>query len=85
MQLTVKKIIFHIKLRDSPLTNKGLHIKSMNGGLVSNISKSLLIVTNVLLLKTTTNKTCFKALNRTIRAVVILQTHFHMIRTTEGG
>jgi hypothetical protein len=67
MQLTVKKSVFHIKLRDSPLANRGHRNKRMNGGPVSNRSKSLLVVTTVLLLKTTSNKTRFKALNRTIR------------------
>jgi hypothetical protein len=68
MQLTVKKIILHIKLRDSPPTNRGHCNKSMNGGLVSNMSKSFLIVTTVLLLNTTSNKMHFIALNRAIRA-----------------
>jgi hypothetical protein len=40
----------------------------MNGGLVSNMSKSLLIVTIVLSLKTTSNKMHFITLNRAIRA-----------------
>jgi hypothetical protein len=67
MQLTVKKSVLHIKLRDNPRTNRGHRNKRMNGGSVSNRSKSLLVVTTVLLLKTTSNKTRFKALNRTIR------------------
>jgi hypothetical protein len=32
MQLTVKKSILHVKLRDGPTTNRGHHNKSMNGG-----------------------------------------------------
>jgi hypothetical protein len=67
MQLTMKKIILHIKLRDSPPTSRGHHNKSMNGSPMSNQSKSLLIVTIVLLLETTGNKTHFIALNRAIR------------------
>jgi hypothetical protein len=66
MQLTMKKSVLHVKLRDSPPTNR-CH-KSMNGGPVSNRSENLLVVTTVLLLKTMSNKTRFKALNRTIRA-----------------
>jgi hypothetical protein len=66
-QLTVKKSVLHIKLRDSPPMNRGHRNKRMNGGPVSNRSKSLLVVTTVLLLKTTSNKTRFKTLNRTIR------------------
>jgi hypothetical protein len=68
MQLTVEKTILHVKLRDGPPTNRGHHNKSMNGGLVSNRSKSLLIVTTILLLKTMGNKTCFIVLNRATRA-----------------
>jgi hypothetical protein len=47
--------------------NIGHRNKSMNGGRVSNRSESLLVVTTVLLLKITSNKMHFKALNRTIR------------------
>jgi hypothetical protein len=68
MQLTVKESILHVKLRDSPSTNRGHRNKRMNGGPVSNGSESLLVVTTVLLLKTTSNKTLFKAFNKTIRA-----------------
>jgi hypothetical protein len=39
----------------------------MNGGPVSNMSECPLIIMIVLLLKTMSNKTRFKALNRTIR------------------
>jgi hypothetical protein len=67
MQLTVKKIVLHVKLRDSPPTNRGHHNKRMNGGPVSDRSESLLIVRSILLLKTMSNKMHFKALNRTIR------------------
>jgi hypothetical protein len=67
MQLTVKKSILHVKLRDGPPTNRSHCNKSMNGDPMNNRSKSLLIVTTILLLKTTTNKTRFIALNRAIR------------------
>jgi hypothetical protein len=50
MQLTVKKSILHVKLRDGPLMNRSHHNKSMNGGPLSNRSKNLLIVTTILLL-----------------------------------
>jgi hypothetical protein len=67
MQLTIKKNIFHIKLRDGSLMNRGHCNESMNGGPVNNRSKSLLIVMIILLLRTTSNKTCFIVLNRAIR------------------
>jgi hypothetical protein len=67
MQLTMKKNILHVKLRDGPPTNRGHLNKSMNGGPMSNRSKGLFIVTTVLLLKTTGNKTRFIALYRAIR------------------
>jgi hypothetical protein len=67
MQLTMKKSILPVKLRDSPPMNRGHRNKRMNDGLMSNRSKSLIVVTTVLLLKTMSNKTRFKALNRTIR------------------
>jgi hypothetical protein len=67
LQLTVKKSILHVKLRDGPPTNRGHRNKSVNGSSVSNRSKGLLIVTTVLLQKTTGNKTSFIALNRAIR------------------
>jgi hypothetical protein len=73
MPLTVKKNILHVKLRDSTqTTNRGHHNKSMNSGPMRNKSKSLLIVTIILLLKTASNKTHFIALNRAIRVVLIL-------------
>jgi hypothetical protein len=68
MQLTVKKSILHVKLRDSQQMNRGHRNKSTNDSHVSNRSKSLLIVMTVLLLKATGNKTHFKALNRAIKA-----------------
>jgi hypothetical protein len=54
MQLTVKKSILHVKLRNSPPTNRGHRNNSMNSGPVSNRSKDL-IVMSVLLLKATSN------------------------------
>jgi hypothetical protein len=67
-QLTIKKDILHIKLRDGLLPNRSHNKKSMNSGHMSNRSKSLIIVTTLLLLKTTSNKTSLIRLKRTIRA-----------------
>jgi hypothetical protein len=68
MQLTIKKCILHIKLKDGPLLNKSHGKKSMNNSHMSNRSKSLIIILTLLLLKTTSNKTSFIALKRTVRA-----------------
>jgi hypothetical protein len=67
MQLTIKKIILHIKLRDGPFSNRSHSKKSANSGHVSNRSKSLIIITTLLLLKTTSNEMSLIALKRTIR------------------
>jgi hypothetical protein len=67
-QLTIKKDILHIKLRDGPLLNRSHNKKSANSGHMSNRSKSLVIIPALLLLKTTSNKTSLIALKRTIRA-----------------
>jgi hypothetical protein len=48
--------------------NRGNINKSMNSGLMGNMSKGLLIVTPILLFKTTCNKSCFVALNGAIIA-----------------
>jgi hypothetical protein len=62
----LKPSILHVKLRDDPPTNRSHHNKSMDGGPVRNRCKSLLIVMTILLLKTTSNKTRFIALNRVV-------------------
>jgi hypothetical protein len=67
-QLTIKKDILHIKLRDGPASNRSHDKKSMNSGHMSNRSKSLIIISTMLLLKTTSNKTRLIPLKRTIRA-----------------
>jgi hypothetical protein len=67
MQLTIKKDILHIKLRDEPLPNRSHNKKIMNSGHMSNRSKSLIIIMTLLLLKTTSNVTSLIALKRTIR------------------
>jgi hypothetical protein len=54
MQLTVKKSILHVKLRNSPPMDRGHRNNGMNSGPVSNRSKDL-IVMSVLLLKATSN------------------------------
>jgi hypothetical protein len=72
MQHAMKKSVLHVKLRDSPLRNRGHRNKSRNGGHVSNRSESLLVVMIVLLPKTTSNMIRFKVLNRTIRASIDL-------------
>jgi hypothetical protein len=66
-QLTIKKDILHIKLRDGPLPNRSHNKKSVNNGHMSNKSKSLIIITTLLILKTTSNKMSLIALKRTIK------------------
>jgi hypothetical protein len=68
MQLNIKKDILHIKLRDGPLPNRSHNKKSANSGHMSNMSKSLIIITTLLMLKTTSNKTSLITLKRTIKA-----------------
>jgi hypothetical protein len=67
-QLTIKKCILHIKLRDGPSPNRNHGKKSVNSSHISNISKSLIIISTMLLLKTMSNKMSFISLKRTIRA-----------------
>jgi hypothetical protein len=55
-QLTIKKCILHIKLRDGPSPNRSHDKKSVNSSHMSNRSKSLIIISVMLLLKTTSNK-----------------------------
>jgi hypothetical protein len=67
-QLTIKKDILHIKLRHRPFSNRSHGKKSVNSGHMSNMSKNLIIISTMLLLKTMSNKTSLIALKRTIRA-----------------
>jgi hypothetical protein len=67
-QLTIKKDILHIKLRDGQSPNRSHGKKSMNSSHMSNMSKSLIIILTMLLLKTTSSKTSLLSLKRTIRA-----------------
>jgi hypothetical protein len=68
MQLTIKKDILHIKLIDGSYPNKSHGKKSANSSHMSNRSKSLIIISTMLLLKTTSNKMSLISLKRTIRA-----------------
>jgi hypothetical protein len=75
MQLTIKKDILHIQLRDGPsLNRRGPSLnrshgrQSVNSGHMSNMSKSLIIISIMFLLKTTSNKMSLISLKRTIRA-----------------
>jgi hypothetical protein len=67
-QLTITKGILHIKLRYGPLSDRSHNKKSVNSGHMSNMSKSFIIITTLLLLKTTSNKTSLIALKRIIKA-----------------
>jgi hypothetical protein len=62
MQLTIRKDILYIKLKDGPSLNRSHDKKSADDGHMSNRSKSLIIITIMLLLKTTDNKTSLIAL-----------------------
>jgi hypothetical protein len=68
MQLAIQKSILDIELEDGPLSNRSNNKKSPNSVHVSNKSKSLVIATPMLLLKTTRHKTCLVALKRAIRS-----------------
>jgi hypothetical protein len=67
-QLTIKKGILHIKLRDGPLLNRSHDKKSVNSGHMRNMSKSLIIIMTLLLLKIMSNKTSLIVLKRNTRA-----------------
>jgi hypothetical protein len=67
-QLTIEKGVLNIKLRHRPVANRGDCKKSAHSGHMSHRSKSLIIVTALLLLKATSHKTRFIALERSIRA-----------------
>jgi hypothetical protein len=68
IQLTIKKDILHIKLRDGPAPNRSHDKKSVKSDQMSNRSKSLIIISTMLLLKTMSNKMSLIPLKRTIRA-----------------
>jgi hypothetical protein len=67
-QLTIEKSILNIKLRHRPVVNRDDSKKSAHSGHMSHRSKNLIIVTALLLLKTTSHKTRFIELKRSIRA-----------------
>jgi hypothetical protein len=71
-QLIIKKVILHIKLRDGLSLNRSHNKKSVNSSHMSNRSKSLIIISTMLLLKTTSNKMSLISLKWTIRATLNL-------------
>lgn len=81
MQLTIKKGILDIKMRDGPLTDRGHSKESANSSHMSNMRKGLVIVTTMLLLKTTSNQTGLIMLKRTIRLSLNLIDPFTSNRT----
>jgi hypothetical protein len=84
-QLTIKKGILHIKLRDEPLPNKSHSKKSANSCHMSNMSKNLIIIMTLLLLKTMNNKTSHIALKRIIRVSLNLIDPLTSDRTNTWG
>jgi hypothetical protein len=84
-QLTNKKDILHIKLRDGPSPNRSHNKKSVNSGHMGNMSKSLIIILTMLLLKTTSNKTSLISLKRTIRESLNLIYPLTSDRTNTSG
>jgi hypothetical protein len=67
MQLTIEKCVLNIKLRHRAVANRGDSKKSAHSGHMSHRSKSLIIVTALLLGKATSHKTRFIVLKRSIR------------------
>jgi hypothetical protein len=53
---TIKKEILYIKLKNGPLSNKSHNKRSVNNGHMSDMSKNLIIITNMFILKTKGNK-----------------------------
>jgi hypothetical protein len=78
-QLTFKKCILHVKLRDGLAPNRSHHKKSVNSGHMSNRSKSLIIISTMLLLKTTSNKTSLIRSREPSKLVLTLYTHLQVI------
>jgi hypothetical protein len=68
MQLTIKKCILHIKLRDRSSLNRSHDKKSVNSSYMSNMNKSSIIISTMHLLKITSNKTSLISLKRIIKA-----------------
>jgi hypothetical protein len=84
-QLVFKKCILHVKLRDGLAPNRSHHKKSVNSGHMSNRSKSLIIISIMLLLKTTSNKTGLIPLKRTIKVSLNLIYPLTSDRTNTWG
>jgi hypothetical protein len=78
-QPTFKKCILHVKLRDGLAPNRSHHKKSVNSGHMSNRSKSLIIISTMLLLKTTSNKTSLIRSREQSKRVLTLYTHLQVI------
>jgi hypothetical protein len=85
IQLTIKKDILHIKLRDRSSPNRSHDKKSANSSHMSNRSKSLIIISTMLLLKITSNKTSLISLKRTIRVILNLIYPLTSDRTNTWG
>jgi len=68
LQFSIKKSILNIKLGDGPLPHRSNSKESPDSGHVSNRSKSLIIVTTILLLEATRHKASLVALKRAIRS-----------------
>src|SRR3954464_4385160 len=83
-QLTIEKGVLNIKLGHRPVTNRSNNKKSTHSGHMSHRSKGLIIVTTMLLLKTTSHKTRFIALKRSIRAGLNLIDPLTRDRTNTG-
>jgi hypothetical protein len=67
-QLSIEKSVLNIQLRHRPVANRGHNKKSVHSGHMGNRGKSLIIITSLLLLRTTSHKTRFVVLRRSIRA-----------------
>lgn len=67
-QIAIEKDILDVKLRDRLLSNRG-HIKeSANSGYMGDGREGLIVITTILLLKTTGHKMSLVAVKRAIRA-----------------
>jgi hypothetical protein len=84
-QLTIKKDNLHIKLRDGSSPNRSHDKKNVNSSHMSNMSKNLIIISTMLLLKITSNKTSLILLKRTIRASLNLISTLTSDRTNTWG
>jgi hypothetical protein len=67
-QLSIEKSVLNIQLGHRPVANRGHDKKSAHSGHMSHRGKSLIIITTLLLLKTTSHKTRFVAIKRSITA-----------------